>query len=398
MHRRVTNRGFSEVVGPRPKIRASELGTAEPLVDPTMKRPLPLSFRSSAAALFGVLLSGVCLCKPANCQEIAVRHDYPDNNFALELSADIVQTIHVLMVCDTDDAVVGRTVEHDLNAMKSFFENGVAGTGCRLDLRVLSGPDAQPSNITTYYDALESGKNDALVFYYSGHGGCDADRVVGMNPAAGTKALWESHYLSMGKRKIVRKRIRDAMEAKPHQLIVMLSDCCSDRVSMPGKGPGSNALGTLIGVDLPPETRSVDKTTFTSLFLRSVGVFDITAGSIPNPTMRGNQITKASSGQNAICNPEIGGVFTHVLLQLMAVPPSELTKRSKYKSDVYVDWFQMFGPLQWGTYYFRLGLNWSILDGPRRLSPAELKERARREGRALREVGEQRPFPFRLGP
>jgi hypothetical protein len=308
------------------------------------------------------------------------------------------KVIHVLLVCDTDtDEKVGPTVKIDLENMKKFFAAGTKDKGVRLELTPFVEGKATPTEVLNYYENLKTGPDDCIVFYYSGHGATDTTGVKGKEAQAGVAAIRDGHFLAMKRGSLSRKKLRDKILSKPHRLAVLLTDCCSSRVAIDGRGPGAGALAQLMNVPRLGRPGEVNASTFGSLFLRSKGIADITAASLPTYTVKDGRISEVAEGQTAVCNKEEGGAFTYIFLCMMGSDPVDLTSKTKYPDEKRVDWVQLWGKLQTGTYYHRLGMEGPALAGVDRNDRVAVVRRLEDLSKKVRASGEQRPYFFKLG-
>jgi hypothetical protein len=185
--------------------------------------------------------------------------------------------LDVLIVGDTTDPEIGKSVVVDVEHVRGAIEVGVPAGKRRVT--VLGGEAATPERILAHYGALPPAGDATLLFYYSGHG------------------AWADpgHYLRMGGGKVLeRARLLEAMRARTPRLAVVLTDCCSLYV-------GRTALYAMPAPD--PDL-------FRDLLFRHRGVVDATA---------------ARRGQEAVGDTMLGGFFTHALVgALTGTPRSEL--------------------------------------------------------------------------
>ncbi len=193
-------------------------------------------------------------------------------------AADEAERLRVLLVGDTGDPNIGPSVRQDLRTMRGLFESAFTEHKDRLTLDVLQGRNASRTAILDYYRKLETGPREALVFYFSGHGGTERRRghlfQVLADDSDRPTALW-------------RDEVRSAMLAHQPRLTVLLSDCCSDEIEF---GPRERA------VPEPPAWQTVR-----CLFLQARGVVDVNS---------------VSEGESAV-GLEDGGFFTRSLAEQM---------------------------------------------------------------------------------
>jgi hypothetical protein len=136
--------------------------------------------------------------------------------------------VRFLIVADTD-AQEGAACGLDADNLKAVLEVGLKKQKLdgRYTLDVLRGRDVAPGYVLRYYQDLKVGPNEALVFYYSGHG-C-------YHPTQG-------HLLTFHQGDLARATLLAAMHKHKPRLAVVLTDCCAvldDLPGPPGAGPGA---------------------------------------------------------------------------------------------------------------------------------------------------------------
>jgi hypothetical protein len=175
----------------------------------------------------------------------------------------------------------------------------------RAEIRILTGKDVNAEAILSYYRDLNVGRDDALLFYYAGHGATD--------PTKG-------HFLALQEldaKPLLRNVLLKAMEAHHPGLVVLMTDCCSNRYKLPGKSRRVYAdEGTAQAIQ--PVLRC--------LMYQSRGVVDITA----------------STGNFSFGDDHNGGIFTRTFDRLVreGIPPSDADR------DGFVTWPEFFSRLQ----------------------------------------------------
>jgi hypothetical protein len=215
-----------------------------------------------------------------------------------------LRRLRVLLVIDSDDSRIGKSVVIDRARITAALRLGIPAG--KLDLTVLSGKKATPAAVRSYYSKLSSGPDEALLFYFCGHGAFRGN----------------DHVLQFrdGELELPRSELRKLMAARKAALTVVLTDCC----------------GTLLPVkksDDVARKQYMIKTTPQvpgHLFLRARGVVDITA---------------ASKGQSAFGDDEVGGFFTLTFAGLLSWPVKSLDP----DGDGLVTWAKVFPHLRKAT-------------------------------------------------
>ncbi|QEL13430.1 caspase family protein [Limnoglobus roseus] len=241
----------------------------------------------------GFLLAGVCLA------------------LAPFAAADDLKKLHVLMVVDNTDPTLSPSVEVDAGRLNALFRETIPEG--RFDLKLLGKAKATSKDIKAYYQGLNVGADDALLFYYSGHGGQDEKGLFFALQYGGSGSAKDPLY---------RKELADVMKAKKAALTVLLTDCCSNRVAT-AKGRGmddeADTAASRAKLDSPKEIDPRVR----KLFFQSRGVVDITAAT-----------DECSYGM-----PIVGGFFTASL---------EAALRGRGKAPV-SDWKQCFAAVRGET-------------------------------------------------
>lgn len=122
--------------------------------------------------------------------------------------------LRVLLVLDTDDKM-GATWGLDGANVKAVLEAALKRQQLdgRYTIDVLTGKDVTPDKVLQYYAGLNVGSNEALLFYYSGHGGYHRNK---------------GHFLALTSGPLFRKDLHAAMAKHGPRLAVVLTDCCSN--------------------------------------------------------------------------------------------------------------------------------------------------------------------------
>jgi hypothetical protein len=240
--------------------------------------------------------------------------------------------LYVLLVIDDLDPGVGKSALRDRDNLTRLLEGGFRDHKDRLQLTVLQGNAASDKAIFDYYQNLKPGPDDALMFYFSGHGMHDP-RLLG-------------HVLSLpGGGRMYRAVIRHAMVSKGARLCVLLSDACA---SFP------------FGMEVRPAKEGPDWETMRNLFFLPRGLVDINA---------------VAEGEVAWCNAQLGGFFTFALTEALRKPFKQLDA----DGDGFLHWHEVVPDLQLGSQKVYRDLRERVLGGKVRLSPADL-DRVKAQG------------------
>jgi hypothetical protein len=211
--------------------------------------------------------------------------------------------VYALLVIDTGANLAG--VERDGQAVKDALKDGFGDSG-RLELTTLRGPNVNPLAILDYYAKLPrsypAAYDDALFFYYSGHGATFNGKA---------------HTLTTSHGNLERAALRRVMEQRRSRLTVILSDCCATIVKVPASEP-------YVGKMPPQEGRIPMSPVARCLFFEHRGVVDVNS---------------SSYGESAWGDTEMGGFFTSALsrgLGLKFIDPLD------NDGDKFVTWNELF--------------------------------------------------------
>ncbi|SRR5579883_562677 len=213
-----------------------------------------------------------------------------------------LRKVHALLVVDTMSSLA-ESVKVDGERMERLLYNNLPAD--RSEIRVLTGKDVSAEGILAYYRTLKVTPNDALLFYYAGHGATDPEK---------------GQFLALHELKakpLIRGDLRRAMEQNRPGLIVIITDCCSDRHPLPGK---MRRIYEEEG-----RARAIQPV-LRCLLYQSRGVVDITA----------------SSGNAAFGDDHEGGIFTRSIDKLVRGGIENLDA----DRDGFVSWPEFFARVQ----------------------------------------------------
>jgi hypothetical protein len=196
--------------------------------------------------------------------------------------------LHVLMCADTNSNLAPM-IKIGMASTRAAFTAGVPAD--RLDFVVVQGDEMSPENILKKIQSLPVRPNDAVCFFYFGHGAID--QKTGEHVFTLTKVGVD------GFKPLLRKQVLEALAAKKAGLTVVLTDCCS---SVAPVLAGPLEANVQPARELSPVMRC--------LFFQHRGLVDITA---------------ADKGTFAWFDGKVGGMFTHALShRLLRKPLAEL--------------------------------------------------------------------------
>jgi hypothetical protein len=205
-----------------------------------------------------------------------------------------LKRLRVLLVIDTESNLAS-SVQKDRNNMRDLLEKYIDEKRRTID--IIEGTKVTREDILRYYRDLKTGPDEALLFFYAGHGCTDPKLGHCLQPQMAKTPL------------IPRADIRRAMREKGAGLVVLLTDCCS----------------TVVRTAPPPVGRPrVDaKPVLRCLFFQHRGTVDITA---------------AEDGTGSYGDADHGGVFTGALVSLMQKDLEDLDQNG----DGFLSWKEFF--------------------------------------------------------
>jgi len=207
--------------------------------------------------------------------------------------------VFAVLAIDTDARISG--LQDDGWGISAALTSGFEDKRM-LNVRYLKGADVRPDVIVDTICRLPIGANDALLFYYTGHG-----------------ATFEGagHVLTTSHGNLRRSVLRGAMTARQPRLAVILTDCCASlgKLQRQTEPPA-------LGAAPPPEPRA--SPVLRCLLLQHRGVVDLTS---------------SSYGEASWSMEGSGGLFTHALATAMGAWE---IKPFDHDTDGLVSWAELF--------------------------------------------------------
>jgi|GEM_PF-6426283 len=126
-------------------------------------------------------------------------------------------TMHVLLMRETEDAHLAPSTYHDVRRMKTSLETIAGAMHYTINVKTLEGSAVTPHNVKKWFHSIPCSLSDIVVCYYSGHGAKDKKypQWPVLTPLSG-----ESNA-------IAGRAIVDFMENHCHKLGIVLFDCCN---------------------------------------------------------------------------------------------------------------------------------------------------------------------------
>ncbi len=124
------------------------------------------------------------------------------------------QTVHALVVANTEDVTIGKSCDVDKIRMTAEINTIAAAIGYKTDIKQVSGNSFNFEEVKKNIESINSDENDVIFFYYSGHGynQNDVDTFPTMHLLSG--------YLSLN-------QVKTMLSQKKQRLIIVMGDCCN---------------------------------------------------------------------------------------------------------------------------------------------------------------------------
>jgi hypothetical protein len=150
---------------------------------------------------------------------------------ALFLSAAglAAQTLHSVVVVDSNDRSIGASVQKDMDTMVAFSREIASNTGMRLNLKTLNGSQLNEANLRRLVNGITPGPQDAVLFYYSGHG----------FRTRATPTKWPMLYIP-GSRGVDFAELLKIIERKNPRMILAITDSCNSYTDSASRAFGMN--------------------------------------------------------------------------------------------------------------------------------------------------------------
>lgn len=136
-------------------------------------------------------------------------------------------TFHALLIADTHDSSIGDSVKADLDKLTDRVKTYASESGMELVLKTLEGSQTNNSNIVSAVRALNPGKNDTVMFYFSGHGYRTQQK----------DSRWPMMYIKGGDLDL--QWVIDELKKKNARLMLAFSDSCNNYIDR-SLGPDRN--------------------------------------------------------------------------------------------------------------------------------------------------------------
>lgn len=143
------------------------------------------------------------------------------------------KTLRVLIVGDTNDRSIGKSVVTDIVNVEAFLREAAQKSGMAIDLKVLKGAEIKSKIITTAVTQIKVEPDDAVIFYYSGHG-FRTQQVT---------TRWPLLYIpDAGTKGVDFQWVIDTINAKNPRMVLAISDSCNSFIDTPARSVNTRAM------------------------------------------------------------------------------------------------------------------------------------------------------------
>jgi PDZ domain/Caspase domain len=225
----------------------------------------------------------------------------------LAAAADEAVRLHVILVGNTDDPMIGESVKQDLKNLEATLRAGFEKHKDRLTVKILQGEEFTLKNVRDALRDLKTDGTEAILCYFACHG---------------TYRPGEGHLLAMEQPRdrrqahvLLRSDLRHLLREKGARLAVLLTDTC-------------NAYPP--GIELRPLPAAPEWETMRHLFLVPRGLVDINA---------------VSEGEVAYGEAKSGGFFSSTFVNVLR----EKFDKLDANKDRFVHWEELLPRMEAGS-------------------------------------------------
>jgi hypothetical protein len=160
--------------------------------------------------------------------------------------------VHIVLIGLTNDPAIGESVQADLKIIQDVLEKGIPEAQRHATI-IIQGEEVTARKILAKVDSLNVAKGEAIVCYYSGHGGYDTDRATD-DPTGG-------RFFSTPQGALYQKALYDHLRNKRARLAVLFAET-------------SRARAPLVAQPAPAEAKEGENPVLHSLLFRYQGAVD----------------------------------------------------------------------------------------------------------------------------
>ncbi len=214
-----------------------------------------------------------------------------DKNVLASLQLNLPSKMHFIMAANTRESSIGISCTIDERALENEFRDIAKTLNIDFVKHIIMDDTYSKENLNAEIDKLQPGKNDIVVFAYSGHGfrwNDQTDQYPNMD-------LRSSEYMKVSEaNSLSAADVYNAITKKGARLNIILTDCCNSKIGR-NQITTSGFLNTKS--DVNPNLVRLQR-----LFM----------------TAKGNIMAAAAQpGEFATGNNADGGIFTHSFIQAL---------------------------------------------------------------------------------
>lgn len=218
--------------------------------------------------------------------------------------------LHTLLLIDESDKSIGKTCALDRISVNQFYQTVARTLHLRYQPRLLNNKDFSKTALQAELAALRPGRDDIVVFYYSGHGFRYRNDESRLFPEMKLLQKEQVRKRELRENSMNTEDVFNLLRARNPRLLFVISDCCNAYVEMNRYEDTSDIRKMML-----PDRRGWKKAVLSNLFLTTKGAY---------------LISSAKKGQLAGSHMSMGGFFTYSLYRIYLF--SGLARR--------VSWFQ----------------------------------------------------------
>ncbi len=204
------------------------------------------------------------------------------------------EKLYFILVANTNDASIGKSVERDFNAIDETFTTLAANLGMKIISTKISGNDFSKKNLDYALANLKSQRPspiDIVIFYYSGHGFRYSNDV---SPYP-RMSLRTNTNQDLAQNNMPVEEVYKQIKKLGARLNLVISDCCNNDIGSP----------VPVGRDILKTRSGGYNTTALSLNMKNCKALFF------NPEPISIIATSAEAKQLATANPVLGSFFTY---------------------------------------------------------------------------------------
>ena len=138
------------------------------------------------------------------------------SSFAQAVQEDLANSLHVFLVVDTNSNI-GEACERNrdsvLQVFKEAFESPESDFQNRYQVTLIEGDEVAPERISQKIADAHIRADDAVLFFYTGHGGMDNEK---------------GHFLATSGGDLSRLKVRSDLLDKKPRMLAIVTDSCSN--------------------------------------------------------------------------------------------------------------------------------------------------------------------------